>query len=308
MSMPPKKKKKVAPREQPRYIGRVLRSERELWKTGGGGRAKRWVHKYAYTAPNSTFEERAMVYQDVVVTGPREIRARLLTQGASLMLACRHLEMDEAGYNALPERERYRCVYQDGVYFYAVKDPHIDDVDGKRLLWATPGGLVQEAEEIEPTEDEEGRRYASATGDFMVIDEQWADSLSLFFLSEYGASLQCRMWYSTWRDVQDGALLTYEREVPDGIDPVEPEVEAPAEEPVEPAVAEVAPVSERTAIGMDRAAADVIRQQQRTLAQQREELAALAKERAAAAEERKQMAEMLSQMRALQEELRDAKS
>jgi hypothetical protein len=306
--MPPKKKRKLAPREQPRYTGRVLRSERELWKTGGGGRAKRWVQKYAYTAPNASFEERSMVFQDLVISGPGEVRSRLLTQGSSLMLACQHEELDLGEYNALPEHERYRCVYQDGIYFHAKSDPHVTDVDQRPLLWATPGGLVQEAAEVEPAEDEQGRLYANATGEFMVIDEGWADALSLSFLSEYGAKLQCRLWYSTWRDVQDGAQLTFEREVPDGIDPVEPEVEAPAEGLVEPAVAESAAVSERTAIGMDRAAAEIIQQQQRALAQQREELAALAKERAAAAEERKQMADMLSQMRALQEQLGGAKS
>ena len=211
-----------------------------------------------------------MVYQDVVVTGPREIRARLLTQGASLMLACRHLEMDEGGYNALPERERYRCVYQDGIYFYAVKDPHIDDVDGKRVLWATPGGLVQEAEEVEPAEDEEGRLYATATRDFMVVDEEWADALSLFFLSEYGAHLQCRMWYSTWRDVQDGALLTYEREVPDGIDPEEPAVEVPV---VEEGSVEVAPLPVVEAV--DNVAAGTIAALQAALAEQAKAMAAV---------------------------------
>lgn len=134
----------------------------------------------------------------------------------------------------------------------------------------------------------------------MVVDEEWAEAMSKFFLSEFGAHLQCRMWYSTWRDVQDGALLTYEREVPDGIDPEEPAVEVPV---VEEGPVAVAPVSERTAIGMDRIAAGVISNQQRMLAEQREEIAALA-------EERKQMAEMLSQMRAWQESqsASDAKS
>ena len=127
-------------------------------------------------------------------------------------------------------------------------------------------------EECEP----DGEVYARASGEFVLVDESEAEAWSELYEKEFGVKLSCRVWWQSWRELRDGAALTYEREVP-------------VEEVVAQVAAEVPVTPEPVSGAVPSEGASAISRLEETVAQQQRMMA----------EQSRMMAEMAAQMREL---------
>ena len=260
-------KRKRDAREQPRYHQPW---KRELCDEFSRKARDKHVARFTYVAWGVDFKDKYIAYQDVHWLQSGTIVNSVLSQGTSMMLLCKHEELDREGFDQLPAEEKWRCIASRGVYYHALRDVHEAIEGGGTAHWVYPGGSVECVAEGEEEPDPDGHVYARASGEFVLIDAEDAAAWSEMYRREFGVNVSCRVWWQSWRELQDGAALTYEREVP-------------IEEIVVQAAAEVpaTPVSVSEAVASEGASAisrleDVVAQQQRMMAEQSRMMAEMA--------------------------------
>ena len=185
-----------------------------------------------------------------------------------MMLLCKHEELDREGYEQLPVEERWRCIASGGAYYHALRDVHEAIEGGGTAHWIYPGGSVEAADEVEEEPDPDGHVYARASGEFVLIDVEDAAAWSDMYRREFGVNASCRVWWQSWRELRDGAALTYEREMP----VEEVVVQAAAEVPATP----VSSVSVSEGASAISRLEDVVAQQHRMMVEQSRMMAEMA--------------------------------
>ena len=221
----PKTKRKAPQREQPRYVQPVSRDSRAEWLRR---RHCTWTVSHCWLGCLPTRYDKVAVYSDLDISREGKVTSRMLTQGACLMLLCNITEITPAAYDRLHERDKVRCLWdrEVGSFYFVERNPHGRMVGGGMLYWLYPGSLtssaqdmdalLEQASETDASQDgsDDGARLCRANGEFCIVQDADARRIEEFVRNELNAEVNGKVWYRTWRDIQDGAELTYECELP----------------------------------------------------------------------------------------------